>query len=52
MILSTCNRAEIIAVTAEPVTVTERLIQEIGMIHGIDTDPFRQFLYLKEGPER
>jgi glutamyl-tRNA reductase len=52
MILSTCNRAEIIAVTDDPEVVSERLIQEMGTIHDlVDTDPFRKFLYLKTGPE-
>ncbi len=51
MILSTCNRGEIIAVAEDPEPVSRRLIQEIGAIHGLDTEPFRRFLYLKEGPE-
>ncbi len=51
MILSTCNRAEIIAVTDTAETVSPRLIEEIANIHGLDPEPFRGFLYLKEGPE-
>jgi glutamyl-tRNA reductase len=51
MILSTCNRAEVITVTDDPETVSGRLIQEIGSIHGLDSGPLRKFLYIKEGPE-
>jgi glutamyl-tRNA reductase len=51
MILSTCNRGEIIAVAGAPEEVSQRLVQEIGNIHGLDTEPFFRFLYLKEGPE-
>ena len=51
MILSTCNRAEIITVAGDPDTVSEALIREIGIIHELDTEPIRKFLYIKEGPE-
>jgi len=49
--LSTCNRAEIIVTTAEPAASGERLIQAIGSIHGLDQEPFRGFLYVKEGKD-
>lgn len=52
MVLSTCNRAEIIGVSGDPETVSERLVREIGNIHGLlDTEPFRKFLYVKHGPD-
>jgi glutamyl-tRNA reductase len=51
MILSTCNRAEVIAVADVPEMVSERLIQEIGAIHGLDAEPIRRFLYIKQNRE-
>jgi len=51
MILSTCNRAEVIAIAADPTTAGESLIQAIACIHGIDSDLIRPHLYLKEESE-
>jgi glutamyl-tRNA reductase len=51
MILSTCNRAEIIVTAENPVESRERIITAIGSVHGIDPEPLKSFLYVKEGPE-
>lgn len=51
MILSTCNRAEIIAMTSDPSDTCERLIRTIGLIHEIDPDPVRGHLYVKHDEE-
>lgn len=51
MILSTCNRAEIIAIADDPSSAGEGLIQAIGRIHGISPDPIRPHLYFKEDLE-
>jgi glutamyl-tRNA reductase len=50
MILSTCNRAEIITVTEDPEAAAEKLVGEIGRIHGLQEDAFRSFLYIRQGP--
>lgn len=51
MILSTCNRGEVIVSAEDPLAVQERLIQAIGETHGLDPNPFREFLYIKSGEE-
>jgi glutamyl-tRNA reductase len=51
MILSTCNRAEIIVTATNPVESRERIISAIGSVHGIDPEPLKSFLYVKEGSE-
>jgi glutamyl-tRNA reductase len=48
MILSTCNRAEIIT-TVGSADSRDQLIEAIGSIHGVDPKQFREFLYVKEG---
>jgi glutamyl-tRNA reductase len=50
MLLSTCNRAEIIA-TIDPADAHDRLIDAIGTIHGLDPKSFQEFLYVKHGAE-
>lgn len=50
MLLSTCNRAEIIA-TVDSEDTPDRLIDAIGTIHGLDPKSFRDFLYVKQGGE-
>jgi glutamyl-tRNA reductase len=50
MILSTCNRAEVIAISGSTDT-REQLIEMIGSIHEVHPDQFRDFLYVKEGPD-
>ena len=49
MILSTCNRAEIIVTAEDAADSREILIETIGSVHGLDPEPFRPFLYVKEG---
>jgi glutamyl-tRNA reductase len=51
MILSTCNRAEIITMTEDASAAQETIIKAIGRIHGVEPDPFREFLYVKQGAE-
>lgn len=51
IILSTCNRAEIICSAEDPLGCTEHLICAIGTIHGMDPEPFRKYLYIKAGPD-
>lgn len=51
MILSTCNRAELIVMTENPEVTCENLVQAIGRFHCLDMDPFRKFLYFKQGAE-
>lgn len=51
MILSTCNRAELIVTTEEPEPTGERVVDAIGRIHGLDMERFRKFLYFKQGSE-
>ncbi len=51
MILSTCNRAEIIVTTEDPVELSEKLIELTGSIHGLNPEPFRAFLYSKAGED-
>jgi glutamyl-tRNA reductase len=51
MILSTCNRAEIIATAENPVESREKIISAIASVHGIDPEPLKSFLYVKEGSE-
>ena len=51
MILSTCNRAEIIVTAEEAAGSTDALIQAIGSIHGLDPKPLSDFLYVKEGED-
>jgi glutamyl-tRNA reductase len=51
MILSTCNRAEIIVTAEQAAGSTDALIQTIGLIHGLDPKPLSDFLYVKEGED-
>jgi glutamyl-tRNA reductase len=51
MIMSTCNRAEVIFLCDGADEAREEVIEAIGRIHGVDTAPFREFLYVKQGPE-
>lgn len=48
MILSTCNRAEIICLARDPDGTKERLIQVVGCMHGTDPEGLREFLYIRE----
>ena len=51
VILSTCNRAEIIAAVVDPDYVSERLVELIAQIHGIGADFLRPHLYIKTSVE-
>jgi glutamyl-tRNA reductase len=51
MILSTCNRAEIIVTAEQEARSVDGLIRAIASIHGLDPGLFREFLYVKEGEE-
>ncbi len=47
VILSTCNRAEIIAAVDDSEEVSERLIQLVAQIHGLGADSLIPHLYVK-----
>jgi glutamyl-tRNA reductase len=47
VILSTCNRAEVVALTVDAEESPQRLVKAIGAIHGLDPATFRPFLYVK-----
>lgn len=51
MILSTCNRAEIIAMTNETESTAERIIDAVGEIHGVEPRSIQDYLYIKQGSE-
>jgi glutamyl-tRNA reductase len=51
IIVSTCNRAEVIFLCEHGDEAQEAVIQAIGRIHGVDPAPFREFLYVKRGSE-
>ncbi len=51
IILSTCNRAEVL-VTADNVSqAAEKLVDMIGRIHGLHADAFQGFLHVKQGTD-
>ncbi len=51
MILSTCNRSELIATAEDPDIAVEALIEAMASIHGLNSDSLRQFLYVKRGED-
>jgi glutamyl-tRNA reductase len=51
VILSTCNRGEIVAVASSSEGTPERLVRAIGEIHDLDPAVFRKHLYFKTGSE-
>jgi glutamyl-tRNA reductase len=51
MIVSTCNRGEVVALTEDPLISAERVIEMIGRVHGLDHQSLRQYLYVKSGEE-
>ena len=51
IILSTCNRSEIIAVTQDPDSSAENLVRLVSEIHGLKQDQIRPYFYFKKGPE-
>ncbi len=51
VILSTCNRGEVIAATEEPDRGMDALVETIGRIHNLSHEDFFDYLYLLRGPE-
>ncbi len=51
VILSTCNRAEVIAATADADSTTNGLIEAIGAVHGLEAQSFLEYLYIKRGED-
>ncbi|MCA1960279.1 MAG: glutamyl-tRNA reductase [Desulfomonile sp.] len=51
IVLSTCNRAEIVVTTKDVEESRERLIRTIGEIHGQDPSVFRSYLYVRHGAD-
>ncbi len=51
VILSTCNRAEIIAMTDDAASTVERLVAVVGEIHGVEPRSFEDYLYIKQDGE-
>jgi glutamyl-tRNA reductase len=49
MVLSTCNRAEVIVMTEEPENAAENVIAAVGRVHGLAPEGFRDYLYVKQG---
>ncbi len=51
MIVSTCNRGEVVAVTEGPSASAERVIETVARVHGMDQESLRRYLYVKSGEE-
>ncbi len=51
IILSTCNRGEVIAMTGEPEGTAENIASTIAHLHNLEPDAIREFLYFKNGPD-
>ncbi|MCX5873959.1 MAG: glutamyl-tRNA reductase [Deltaproteobacteria bacterium] len=51
IIVSTCNRAEIIVVTNDPDLSAENLIELVSKIHELDVESIRPYFYIKKGKE-
>jgi glutamyl-tRNA reductase len=51
VIVSTCNRSEVIVAADNAENTTEGLISFVAGIHGLDAEPLKTFLYLKKGAE-
>jgi glutamyl-tRNA reductase len=51
VILSTCNRGEIVAVTSSSDADPERVVRAVGEIHDLEPSVFRKHLYVKTGSE-
>lgn len=49
MILSTCNRAEVIVMTENPGSANEEIVRAVGQIHNVNPQDLRDFLYVKQG---
>ena len=51
IIVSTCNRSEIIVVTNDPDLSAENLIELVSKIHELDVESIRPYFYIKKGKE-
>ncbi len=51
VLVSTCNRSEVIVAAEDVENTTQRLINFVADIHGLDADPLKTFLYIKKGEE-
>ncbi|MEW6348939.1 MAG: glutamyl-tRNA reductase [Thermodesulfobacteriota bacterium] len=51
VILSTCNRAEVIAATPDADSTANALIEDIGGVHGLEVRSFLEYLYVKRGAQ-
>jgi glutamyl-tRNA reductase len=51
VVLSTCNRGEILVATGDPERSPAGLVSLIGEIHGLEPAIFQDHLYLKKGSE-
>ncbi|MGC8603356.1 MAG: glutamyl-tRNA reductase [Desulfomonilaceae bacterium] len=51
IVLSTCNRSEIIAVTTDVGSAVEKLMDLVSEIHGLNSELIRPYFYIKSGPE-
>lgn len=51
VVLSTCNRAEIISLAEDTPVCQERIIQSVSDIHGVEPELIRPHLYIKQGSE-
>lgn len=47
MILSTCNRAEVVVTSNDPLSAKSLIINTIGNVHGLDPASFDQHIYVK-----
>lgn len=51
IILSTCNRAEVIATSEQPELGLETIVETVGKIHGLAREEFQDYLYLLRGAQ-
>ncbi len=51
IIVSTCNRSEVILVAENLTTTSDRVIDFVGRLHGVDPESIREFLYIKTGSD-
>jgi len=51
IVISTCNRSEVLLVVDEEPHITKQIIKLISDVHGVPAESFSNFLYLKRGQE-
>ncbi len=51
LIVSTCNRAEVLVGTTDASTAADAIIKAVGDIHSLDTSVFRDHLYVRTGSD-